>query len=88
MELKPCPRCGSENLSISTYLYPLQTQHENVILTMIHCKDCGAAITRGNGEEAYRDWNTLYRPSAQMIAEGDCDGNCSICEGKEICWKE
>lgn len=27
-----------------------------------------------------------YKPSAQMIAEGDCDGNCIQCEGKEICW--
>lgn len=61
MELKPCPRCGSENLSISTYLYPLQTQHENVILTMIHCKDCGCAITKCDGKEAYDAWNNAER---------------------------
>lgn len=61
MELKPCPRCGSENLSINTYLYPLQTQHENVILTMIHCKDCGCAITKCDGKEAYDAWNNAER---------------------------
>lgn len=27
-------------------------------------------------------------PSAQMIAEGGCDGKCETCEGKEICWKD
>ena len=61
MELKPCPRCGSENLSISTYLYLLQTQHENVILTMIHCKDCGCAITKCDAKEAYDYWNNAER---------------------------
>ncbi len=83
--LKPCPRCGSNNLSVTTFKYDGK---QSCIFTMIHCKDCGAAITRDSGEEAYRDWNTLYRPSGQMIAEGDCDGNCSICKGKEICWKK
>lgn len=95
MEVKECPRCGSNNISVTHRLYdslsPYGTQfprHEVALLVMVHCKDCGAAITRGSDEEAYRDWNNLYRPSAQMIAEGDCDGNCSICKGKEICWKE
>ena len=26
-------------------------------------------------------------PSAQMIAEGGCEGKCETCEGKKICWK-
>ena len=83
--LKPCPRCGSDNLSITTFKYDGKPSS---IFTMIHCKDCGAAITRSTMDCAYRDWNTLYRPSAQMIAEGDCDGNCCTCKGKEICWKK
>lgn len=27
-------------------------------------------------------------PSAQMIAEGNCQGRCETCEGKKICWKD
>lgn len=26
-------------------------------------------------------------PSAQMIAEGGCEGKCEACEGKMVCWK-
>lgn len=29
---------------------------------------------------------TRLNPSPQMIAEGDCDGNCDKCEGMETCW--
>lgn len=57
MKLKPCPRCGSERIEISTYLYPCKVEEYNVILTMIHCKDCGCAITRCDDKEAYDAWN-------------------------------
>lgn len=66
--LKPCPRCGSDNISVTHHLYESQSlygqqfpKHEVVLLVMVHCKDCGAAITRCFKEEAYRDWNKLPR---------------------------
>lgn len=29
-----------------------------------------------------------YYPTAQMIAEADCNGVCKNCEGRAVCWKE
>lgn len=31
---------------------------------------------------------TRLKPSAQMIAEADCAGDCDNCEGVEICWSK
>lgn len=66
--LKPCPRCGSNNISITHHLYESQSlygtqfpKHEVFLLVMIHCKDCGAAITKNNIDEAYKIWNDLER---------------------------
>lgn len=66
--LKPCPRCRSNNISVTHHLYESQSpyrvqfpKHEVVLLVMIHCKDCGAAITRNHIEEAYKAWNDLER---------------------------
>ena len=66
--LKPCPRCGSNNISVTHHLYESQSlygaqfpNHEVVLLVMIHCKDCGAAITKNDTEEAYKAWNDLER---------------------------
>ena len=36
-------------------------EHDVLILTMIHCKDCGTAITRGRTEDAYDMWNSIPR---------------------------
>lgn len=60
--LKPCPRCESDNISITYHLYEIKFPEPDVlILTMIHCKDCGTAITRSDTEEAYKAWNDLER---------------------------
>ena len=64
--LKPCPRCGSDNLSITTFKYEEKpTEELNCltfrIFTMIHCRDCGAAITRSTTDSAYECWNKLPR---------------------------
>lgn len=60
--LKPCPRCGSDNISITHHLYEVKFPEPDVlILVMIHCKDCGAAITKGNEKEAHDYWNSLSR---------------------------
>lgn len=66
--LKPCPRCGSDNISVTYHLYECSTpcgtmfpEHNTVILVMIHCKDCGAAITKVNEKEAHDYWNSLSR---------------------------
>lgn len=29
-----------------------------------------------------------YIATPQMIAEGDCNGFCKDCEGKDVCWKK
>lgn len=29
-----------------------------------------------------------YRPTTQMMAEGDCNGICKDCEGRKDCWKK
>lgn len=60
--LKPCPECGSDNISITYHLYEVKfPKHDVLILTMIHCKDCGTAITRGRTEDAYDMWNNIPR---------------------------
>lgn len=60
--LKPCPRCGSDNISITYYLYKVKFPESDVLIfTMIHCKDCGAAITKDNDKDAHDSWNSLSR---------------------------
>lgn len=29
-----------------------------------------------------------YAPTAQMIAEADCNGICKTCDGRSVCWRE
>lgn len=48
--LKPCPRCGSDNISIVTFPYEGATGEELnhltfMIFTIIRCEDCHANIT-------------------------------------------
>ena len=64
--LKPCPRCESDNLSVTNFKYegkPAEGLNHLTfrIFTMIHCKDCGAAITRSTIDWAYECWNKLPR---------------------------
>lgn len=60
--LKLCPECGSDNISITYQLYEVKfPEHDVLILIMIQCKDCGAAITRGRTQDAYDMWNSIPR---------------------------
>lgn len=63
MEIKPCPFCGSENLSVGGF--------ENYI----KCKNCGAAGPDGSTlNEAFDKWNAAPRKE-DVEMEKNC-GNC------------
>lgn len=66
MELKPCPRCGSENISIVTFPYEGAPREKLnhltfMIFTMIRCEDCHAYVMANTIQKAYDDWNNAER---------------------------
>lgn len=74
MEIKPCPFCGSENLSVGGF--------ENYI----KCKNCGAAGPDGsNLNEAFDKWNAA--PRKEDVEMGKSCANCKYNLGglKTLC---
>ena len=72
MEIKPCPFCGSENLSVGSFG------------NYIKCKNCGTAGPDGSTlNEAFDKWNAAPRKEDVEMKKscGDCkynlDGYCS-----------
>lgn len=55
--LHRCPLCGSSNIAISDHFYEVICMNYKKKLYMVHCKDCGVAITRDSREQAVSDWN-------------------------------
>ena len=67
MEIKPCPFCGSENLSVGGF--------ENYI----KCKNCGAAGPDGSTlNEAFDKWH-----SAPRKEDVEMEKNCANWAAKE-----
>ena len=79
MEIKPCPFCGSENLSVGSFgIY-------------IKCKNCGTVGPDGSTlNEAFDKWNAAPRKE-----DVEMEKNCANCkhiseevEGKVYCCEE
>lgn len=52
-----CPLCGSNNVVIDEH----KLKRSDNLVYLIHCKGCGAALTRDTKEQAVNDWNDRAR---------------------------
>lgn len=67
-ELKPCPFCGGENLSLvffdgeeqNTKVWEKDDDAYGATFPMVECRDCESSVIfsgRGYGKEVIREWN-------------------------------
>lgn len=47
-----CPLCESDDIVVEAYNYTTES-----VLYMIHCKNCGIALTRNTAQQAIDAWN-------------------------------